>query len=105
MSVPQLRLLAVPAAIFLAVGCGQPPQPKPRAVAQAVSHSPPAAPEKVAAEHLLNPWRLHPKVISGGLPEGDAAFQELADLGVKTVISVDGARPDVATAKKYGLRY
>jgi hypothetical protein len=78
-------------------GCGQQPQPMPSAEAAPVN----AAPEKVAAEHLPNPWRLHPKVISGGLPEGDAAFKELADLGVKTVISFDGAKPDVAKAKKY----
>jgi protein tyrosine phosphatase (PTP) superfamily phosphohydrolase (DUF442 family) len=48
---------------------------------------------------------LTEKVISGGLPEGDPAFKELADLGVKTVISVDGMTPDVETAKKHGLRY
>lgn len=65
----------------------------------------PQSPEKITAEHLPNPWRVHPKVISGGLPEGDEAFQELADLGIKTVISVDGAKPDVARAKKYGMRY
>lgn len=64
-----------------------------------------AAPEKVKTEHLPNPWRIHPKVISGGLPDGDAAFHELAELGVKTIISVDGAKPDVALAKKHGLRY
>ncbi|WP_218932111.1 protein-tyrosine phosphatase family protein [Adhaeretor mobilis] len=62
-------------------------------------------PHKIATKHLPNPVQVHPKVISGGLPEGDRAFQELQDLGVKTVISVDGARPDVAIAKKYGLRY
>lgn len=60
---------------------------------------------KVASQHLPNPVRLHEKVISGGLPEADAAFQELADLGVKTIISVDGMMPDVATAAKHGLRY
>jgi protein tyrosine phosphatase (PTP) superfamily phosphohydrolase (DUF442 family) len=49
--------------------------------------------------------RVHENVISGGLPEGDEAFAELAALGVKTVISVDGAKPDVATAEKHGLRY
>jgi protein tyrosine phosphatase (PTP) superfamily phosphohydrolase (DUF442 family) len=54
---------------------------------------------------LPNPWQIHPQVISGGLPEGDEAFRALADLGVKTLISVDGARPDVALAKKHGLRY
>ena len=62
-------------------------------------------PIKVDAPHLPNAFRLHEKVISGGLPEGDEAFEELKHLGVKTVISVDGAKPDVAIAKKYGMRY
>lgn len=44
-------------------------------------------------------------MISGGLPEGEAGFAELRKLGIKTVISVDGAKPDEATAKKHGLRY
>ena len=62
-------------------------------------------PVKLVSQHLPNPVRLHEKVISGGLPDGDAAFQELADLGVKTVISVDGMTPDVRAAAKHGLRY
>lgn len=62
-------------------------------------------PEKLAAEHLPNAYRVHARVISGGLPEGDAAFRELQALGVQTVISVDGAQPDVQTAAKFGLRY
>jgi protein tyrosine phosphatase (PTP) superfamily phosphohydrolase (DUF442 family) len=101
MSLSQSRLLAVSLLSLLALGCGHEQDAVPSAIQRAI----PAEPEKVAAEHLPNPWRIHPKVISGGLPEGDAAFKELADLGVKTVISVDGARPDVATAKKHGLRY
>jgi len=67
--------------------------------------APAAKIEKLAAEHLPNPVRIHERVISGGLPAGDAAFAELQELGVKTVISVDGAKPDVATAEKYGMRY
>lgn len=66
---------------------------------------PRSAPQKIVAKHLPNPWRLHRRVISGGLPAGEAAFQELVDLGVKTVISVDGAKPDGELARKYGLRY
>src|SRR5688500_5709584 len=94
-----------------AVGCGQNPPAAtspPRATQQSRSQpavATEATPKKLAAEHLPNPWQDHPKVISGGLPEGDKAFKELADLGVKTVISVDVAKPDVALAKKYGLRY
>lgn len=63
------------------------------------------APRKLVTAHLPNPVQIHPKVISGGLPENELAWAELRDLGVRTVISVDGATPDVATAKRYGLRY
>ena len=42
---------------------------------------------------------------SGSVPEGDAGFDALVALGVKTVISVDGALPDLARAKARGLRY
>ncbi|WP_146582542.1 protein-tyrosine phosphatase family protein [Neorhodopirellula pilleata] len=62
-------------------------------------------PLRLAAAHLPNPVQVHVNVISGGLPEGDEAFEELTRLGVKTIISVDGMKPDVETAKKYGLRY
>lgn len=44
-------------------------------------------------------------VFSGSVPEGDAGFASLAALGIKTVISVDGAKPELAAAKGHGLRY
>lgn len=66
---------------------------------------PAGPPQRVEAAHLPNAYRIHPKVISGGLPEGEAAFRELRDLGIKTIISVDGAKPDVELANKYGMRY
>lgn len=84
------RLSCLGLVAFVLVGCSSPRD---------------AAPERLASPHLPNAFRLHPKVISGGLPEGEAAFRELQQLGVKTVISVDGARPDVALAKRFGLRY
>jgi len=62
-------------------------------------------PKPLAVEHLPNAIRLHARVISGGQPEGEAGFKELHDLGIKTVISVDGAKPQLALAEKYGLRY
>ena len=55
--------------------------------------------------HLPNVFKVHDRVFSGGQPDGDDAFRTLASLGVKTVISVDGAKPDVALAGKHGLRY
>jgi protein tyrosine phosphatase (PTP) superfamily phosphohydrolase (DUF442 family) len=42
---------------------------------------------------------------SGSVPEGDAGFDSLVALGVKTVISVDGAIPEVDKAKARGMRY
>jgi protein tyrosine phosphatase (PTP) superfamily phosphohydrolase (DUF442 family) len=62
-------------------------------------------PERVNVEHLPNAYRVHAKVISGGQPDGDAGFRNLQALGVKTIISVDGAKPDVESARRYGLRY
>lgn len=62
-------------------------------------------PTKIESTVLPNAYRLTEKIISGGQPDGDAAFKQLKDIGVRTVISVDGVKPDVALAKKYGLRY
>jgi protein tyrosine phosphatase (PTP) superfamily phosphohydrolase (DUF442 family) len=59
----------------------------------------------VASTNLHNVFRAAPGVLSGSSPAGDAAFAELARLGVRTIISVDGARPDVEAARRHGLRY
>jgi protein tyrosine phosphatase (PTP) superfamily phosphohydrolase (DUF442 family) len=94
--------------MLIAIGCAE-KKVSPSAVATktpaTANESKKARIEKISTEHLPNAVRVHEKVISGGLPEGDKAFAELQALGVKTVISVDGAKPDLATAKKYGLRY
>jgi protein tyrosine phosphatase (PTP) superfamily phosphohydrolase (DUF442 family) len=45
------------------------------------------------------------RVFSGGEPVGADAFASLAKLGIKTIVSVDGSEPNVAEAKKHGLRY
>ena len=55
--------------------------------------------------HVHNLFRAATNLFSGDAPETGAAFAEIAKLGVKTVISVDGGKPDVATARKFGLRY
>ncbi|MCO6454436.1 MAG: cytochrome c [Pirellulaceae bacterium] len=103
------RCLILMAAPLILAGCswnsGPPAADHPAPATTDRSAAEHAAPEKLAAQHLPNPVRVHAKVISGGLPDGDAAFAELRQLGVKTIISVDGAKPDVATATKYGLRY
>lgn len=60
---------------------------------------------RLKSAHLPNALRIHKRVISGGLPESDAAFEELKELGIKTIISVDGQKPDVERARRFGLRY
>ena len=60
---------------------------------------------EVADDRLHNVHVVTDKVISGAQPEGEAGFKALQDLGVKTIISVDGAKPDADTARKYGIRY
>ncbi len=57
------------------------------------------------APGLHNVWRLGDHLYSGSSPDDEVAFATLARLGVKTVISVDGATPDVELAHQFGLRY
>lgn len=49
--------------------------------------------------------RWNDKVGIGAQPEGEIAFRNLAALGYRTIVSVDGARPEAELAAKYGLRY
>jgi protein tyrosine phosphatase (PTP) superfamily phosphohydrolase (DUF442 family) len=44
-------------------------------------------------------------IYSGASPEGEDAFRSLQQLGIKTMISVDGATPDAAMAKRFAMRY
>lgn len=71
--------------------------------------SPIREPESLEAEGIENLWRLPlangSVLYSGGQPDGEAGFAALEKLGVKTVISVDGARPEIEIAQARGLRY
>lgn len=69
--------------------------------------APAAAPAPVPFERpgLHNVIAMSPKVYSGSVPVGDAGFDALAELGIKTVISVDGARPDLERAGARGMNY
>lgn len=62
-----------------------------------------ARPVEIAGIH--NAFRVTDRIYSGSQPEGDADFAALAKLGVKTIVSVDGSKPNVEAAHKYGLRY
>lgn len=54
---------------------------------------------------LHNLVAFHDGYISGSVPEGDVAFDTLASMGVRTIISVDGAVPEVDKAQRRGIRY
>jgi protein tyrosine phosphatase (PTP) superfamily phosphohydrolase (DUF442 family) len=79
-----------------------------RAQPPASSLQPPASklqPPASAAPELENLHRLSATLLSGSEPKTDAAFAELAAMGVRTVVSVDGIKPNLAAAAKHGLRY
>lgn len=62
-------------------------------------------PEPVPSNSIEAVFRIAPGFYSGGEPRGAQAFRQLSRLGVKTVISVDGSRPDLVSARANGIRY
>lgn len=62
-------------------------------------------PRRLPHATLENVLKLSDAYYSGGEPSSEAHFAALADLGIKTVVSVDGSRPNIDAARKYGLRY
>ena len=70
-----------------------------------------AVPDSVRQVHpsntigLHNVHRLGETLYSGSSPDEEGAFESLARLGVKTIISVDGAPPDIEAARTHGVRY
>lgn len=64
-----------------------------------------AAPKPIEATSLHNVFRIDGNLFSGSSPDDEQGYQSLANLGVKLLISVDGAKPNVDLAHKYGMRY
>ncbi len=54
---------------------------------------------------LHNLMRVSDRIYSGSEPHGEEGFESLHKLGVKTVVSVDGAKPNVELANKCGFHY
>jgi len=91
------RLL--PASLLLVVlGCSSSTTPT-------VETQPQTVPDPHGTPGLHNVQVLSPQLITGSSPEGDEGFQTLKSLGVRTIITVDGARPDVERARKFDMRY
>jgi protein tyrosine phosphatase (PTP) superfamily phosphohydrolase (DUF442 family) len=54
---------------------------------------------------IHNAVAFHDGFVSGSAPEGEEGFETLASMGVRTIISVDGAEPEVERADAHGMRY
>jgi protein tyrosine phosphatase (PTP) superfamily phosphohydrolase (DUF442 family)/cytochrome c556 len=59
----------------------------------------------VETKTLHNVFRIDDTLFSGDAPDTEAAFRELAQLGVKTIVSVDGSKPAVDLAHRFGMHY
>lgn len=88
---------AVPVAIALSIIAAGSGKPAPR-------NTPPSV-KSLEAPGLHNLFALGTNVYTGSSPEGEEGFAALAKLGVKTIITVDGAKPNLDLARKYGMRY
>lgn len=56
----------------------------------------------VPVERLM---KLSERIVSGGEPQGRPAFEFLKEMGIQTIISVDGARPRVELARQFDMQY
>jgi protein tyrosine phosphatase (PTP) superfamily phosphohydrolase (DUF442 family) len=90
------RLIAIAIVTFTLLSAGGPPRDDAR-----------DEPRDLPGAHNLVSYKGSgaEEFISGGAPEGTVGLDSLAKLGIKTIISVDGAIPDVAAAKARGMRY
>jgi protein tyrosine phosphatase (PTP) superfamily phosphohydrolase (DUF442 family) len=82
------------------------PEPAAQALDRATLHLPAidaAAPVDYPGIH--NVVAFAPGVFSGSMPEKPDGLRSLHRLGIKTVLSVDGAQPDVEGARALGMRY
>lgn len=73
--------------------------------ADASSESLPSGVKSLEAPGLHNLFVVGNNLYSGSSPEGDEGFESLVKLGIKTIITVDGGKPDVEAAHKHGMRY
>jgi protein tyrosine phosphatase (PTP) superfamily phosphohydrolase (DUF442 family) len=60
---------------------------------------------EITAAGIHNVYRITDKLYSGSSPDNEEGFRSLKRLRVKTIITVDGAHPDIAAARKFGMRY
>jgi len=62
-------------------------------------------PVSVELVDLHNTYQLSNYLYSGSGPSDETSFRELQKRNIRTIISVDGATPDVGTAENFGINY
>lgn len=69
--------------------------------------SPPTLADSAPRDYpgVHNVVAFHEGFFSGSVPEGEAGFATLRAWGITTILSVDGAVPDVERARAWGMRY
>lgn len=77
----------------------------PHAIAASVALPPLDAPGTIQMPGLHNVVTYAPELVCGGAPEGAEGLRTLAAMGIKTIVTVDGAAPDVQGAEALGIRY
>jgi protein tyrosine phosphatase (PTP) superfamily phosphohydrolase (DUF442 family) len=91
---------------LLATAAGCPRSESSSGTTPAQSSEPPRVEgDRIEAPGLHNVFRITARLYSGSSPDGEEGFRSLEKLGIKTILSVDGARPEVALAHAHGLRY
>lgn len=98
----EVRLHRILIAILLTLSCDSPREAR---AADSETNKVPATVHPLKAEGIDNFYQLSARFYSGAAPEGDAAFAELQKLGIKTIITVDGTKPDADSARRFGIRY
>lgn len=61
--------------------------------------------QRLEKDGLHNLFRVSNRIYCGSSPESETGFASLKQLGIKTIISVDGAKPDLTTANRHGMEY
>ncbi|MBL9000817.1 MAG: cytochrome c [Phycisphaerae bacterium] len=112
---PQFRWPLLPLSLFVISGgvwsctSSQPPRaPATPPAMKALAPIPmptPADTRPMDYPGVHNVVAYQPGYLSGSQPEGDSGFDTLAAMGIKTIISVDGAAPEVEKAASRGMRY
>lgn len=82
-------------ALILIASCATPPT--------APAHATGELPRERPGVH--NVLEIDNGVISGSMPHAEDGFRSLQAMGVKTIISVDGSRPDIELARAHAMRY